>query len=392
VHKRRILVVSHDSVTLLNQQIYAEVQRLTGWKFTLVLPAVWKDEFGNILRPAILPGFEAELLSVPIWLNGNIILHAYRLDFRRFLSQGKFDLIYVNHEPYAVATAQWCWANRRSVNLPFGFHSCQNIYKRYPVPFAWLEQSVYRSSSFAFPVTDAITKVLREKGFTGDVTLCPFPFDPSLYHEYTEAERQEMIRRTDGEVIIGYVGRMVEQKGLKTLIEAIALLPRRGWKLVMIGTGPYEATVDELLKQHGLTDQTIRLGYVAHDVTPRYLGAMDILVLPSETRPNWKEQFGRVLVEAMACGVCVVGSDSGEIPNLIRASGGGSVFPEANPGALAKILQELISDEKRRKEFARAGGVWARANVALPAVASSMASAMEAALAGKNRSNIESTH
>jgi glycosyltransferase involved in cell wall biosynthesis len=381
VHKRRVLVVTHECVTL-NQQIYAEVQRLTGWSFTLLLPAVWKDEFGNNLQPAILPGFNAELVTAPVRLNGNIILHSYRFNFRRFLTEKKFDLIYVNHEPYGMSTAQVCWANLQTAKLPFGFHSCQNIYKKYPIPFLWLERMVYRSSSFAFPITDAVERVLRQKGFKGRVGLCPFPFDPNLYHPLPEPERQDLIPRAAGEVVIGYVGRMVEQKGLQTLIEALARLPQSNWKLVVIGTGPYEATFDELVNTHGLTARVTRLGYVAHDLTPRYLGAMDILVLPSETRPNWKEQFGRVLIEAMACGTCVVGSDSGEIPTLIKASGGGRVFPEANPGALADVLQQMVTDESQRKTFAQVGGVWANTNISLPAVATSVGQVMEDALAG----------
>ena len=385
MHKRRVLVVSHECVTLLNQQIYAEIQRLTGWNFTLLLPSVWKDEFGNHLGPGIFPGFDAELVSAPVRLNGNIILHSYRFNFRRFLNQNRFDLVYVNHEPYAMSTAQVCWANLQTAKLPFGFHSCQNIYKKYPMPFSWLERMVYRSSSFAFPITEAVERVLRQKGFTGEVGLCPFPFDPKLYHPLPELQRQELIPRAKGEVVIGYVGRMVEQKGLQTLIEALARLPRPGWKLVVIGTGPFEARFDELVITHGLTDCVTRLGYVAHDVTPRYLAALDLLVLPSETRPNWKEQFGRVLIEAMACGACVVGSDSGEIPTLIKASGGGRIFPEANPGALADVLQQLIVDESQRRTCAQVGGAWANNHISLPAVATALTRAMEVALE-RNRS------
>jgi glycosyltransferase involved in cell wall biosynthesis len=386
VHKRRVLVVSHECVTLLNQQLYAEVQRVADWNFTLFLPAVWKDEFGNNLQPAILPGFNAELVTAPVRLNGNIILHSYRYNFRRFLQERKFDLIYVNHEPYAVSTAQVCWANSQTSKVPFGFHSCQNIYKKYPMPFSWLERMVYRSSTFAFPITEAVAQVVREKGFNGNAALCPFPFDPDLYHPSSAAEPTALIPRSAGEAIIGYVGRMVEQKGLKTLIEAIARLPRSGWKLIVIGTGPFEADFDRLVEAQDLADRVTRLGYVPHDVTPSYLRELDLLVLPSETRPNWKEQFGRVLIEAMACGVCVVGSDSGEIPTLIRASGGGRVFPEGNPVELAKVLEELINDENQRKDFARVGCAWANKNISLPAVASSVAEAMGAALAASRKS------
>jgi len=70
--------------------------------------------------------------------------------------------------------------------------------------------------------------------------------------------------------------------------------------------------------------------------------------------PNWKEQFGRVLIEAMACGVPVVGSDSGEIPEIVGSDDeepGGRTFPEGNAEALAKILTEIYQDPALRHEF-----------------------------------------
>jgi glycosyltransferase involved in cell wall biosynthesis len=84
----------------------------------------------------------------------------------------------------------------------------------------------------------------------------------------------------------------------------------------------------------------------------------------------------------MACGTCVVGSDSGEIPTLINTSGGGRVFPEASPSALADVLQQLIADDSQRETFARIGGVWANNHISLPAVATSVGRVMEGALAG----------
>jgi glycosyltransferase involved in cell wall biosynthesis len=77
------------------------------------------------------------------------------------------------------------------------------------------------------------------------------------------------------------------------------------------------------------------------------------LVLPSRTRPNWVEQFGRVLIEAMASGVPVVGSDSGEIPNVIGDAG--LVFPEGDIGRLRAHLQSLIDDPGLWAALARRG-------------------------------------
>ena len=74
------------------------------------------------------------------------------------------------------------------------------------------------------------------------------------------------------------------------------------------------------------------LGLVPSTEAPRYYREIDVLVLPSLTRPNWVEQFGRVLIEAMACGVAVVGSSSGEIPWVIGDAG--VIFPEGDADAL----------------------------------------------------------
>lgn len=380
MQKRRILVVSHACVNPLNQRLYSAVQGLTGWNFVILLPAVWRDEFGNILRPTVQAGFNVELATAPVRFNGNIILHSYRLNLRRFLGRGRFNLIYLNHEPYAVATAQLCWANLRSEKLPFGFYSCQNIYKKYPVPFSWTEQMVYQSSSFAFPITEAVGEVIKSKGFQGELTVCPLPFDADLYRPYPPDEYPARIRAMGGDVVIGYVGRIVEQKGLRTLLEAVTRLPRTGWRLVLIGSGPFEGELDQLIKALGLSQRVVRFGYVPHGEIPKFLAALDLLVLPSETQPNWKEQFGRVIVEALACGTPVLGSNSGEIPKLLSLSKGGFTFPERDAQALAIALDQMISNERLREECAKKGQEWAVRYVSLNAVANEMATTMERAL------------
>jgi glycosyltransferase involved in cell wall biosynthesis len=82
---------------------------------------------------------------------------------------------------------------------------------------------------------------------------------------------------------------------------------------------------------------------------------LDVLVLPSRTTARWKEQFGRVIVEALWCGVPVVGSDSGEIPWLIGLTGGGLVFAEGDRDALRKHLEALRASPALRARLASAG-------------------------------------
>ncbi|MBM2826641.1 MAG: putative glycosyltransferase, partial [Dehalococcoidia bacterium] len=103
----------------------------------------------------------------------------------------------------------------------------------------------------------------------------------------------------------------------------------------------------------GIGQRVTFQGAVSSHQMPQELARLDTLVLPSLTRSRWKEQFGRVLVEAMACGVPVVGSDSGEIPNVIGPAG--MVFPEGNAGALRERLAQLMADPEMRKDLSQRG-------------------------------------
>jgi glycosyltransferase involved in cell wall biosynthesis len=102
-----------------------------------------------------------------------------------------------------------------------------------------------------------------------------------------------------------------------------------------------------------------------------------VLVVPSETQPNWKEQFERVITEAMACGTAVGGSSSGEIPNLIRKSEGGLVFPEKDAAEFAKCLRKMITQKDSRQKFGENGRKWVESEVSLSAVAKKMAATLE---------------
>jgi glycosyltransferase involved in cell wall biosynthesis len=120
---------------------------------------------------------------------------------------------------------------------------------------------------------------------------------------------------------------------------------------------------------------------VPHTEAPRYLAAFDMLVIPFETQSNWKEQFGRVIIEALVCGTPVVGSDSGEIPHLVEATGGGLVFPEGEADSLAACLTELIQDADRRQMLVEAGRQTVLRDYTQEALAKQFAEVIERAVA-----------
>ena len=123
---------------------------------------------------------------------------------------------------------------------------------------------------------------------------------------------------------------------------------------------------------------------LSHDQMARGYAQLDVLVLPSHTTPTWKEQFGRVIIEALWCGVPVVGSDSGEIPWLIELTGGGLVFAEGDADALAARLRELRAAPELREQLAQTGRAAVERLFSVPAATD----ALERLLVGaQSRSN-----
>ena len=352
----KLLIINHSCATPINQQFYTELEQQTGWGLTIVTPANWKTKYGSVLSPEPWSDYQGQLIGIPVWLSGNIPLHTYRATFIRLLKEIEPDFIYVHQEPYAISAAQIYWANSLSINKPIAFCTWQNIFKRYPLIFRQIESLVYKKSSIAFAGSRSVEEVLRKKGYQGDCVINPYGIDTDIYTSSPQAEELKgKLRTTENEVIIGYLGRIVAEKGLKTLLHALHQIQELPWRLIMVGTGEYETEFKKIANELQLNNRISYLGYVPHTEAPHHLSAFDLLVLPSETQPNWREQFGRVIIESMACNTPVVGSSSGEIPYLIDSTGGGLTFPEAQPQALAKQLSKLIMDRDLRSDLGQQG-------------------------------------
>lgn len=378
----RLLVLSHPCLTPINQQFFAAAQELAGWDVSIAVPSSWKNDYGDIMRPARWPGFKGQLLEIPALMSGNIPLHFYRSTFIGLLESLRPDAIYAHHEPYAAATIQLCMANRLSLRCPVGFYSAQNIKKRYPLPFHLGEQFVFGESAFAFPVSRSVEQVLRDKGYDAPATVLPLGVDPGVYRPHAgAASLASELRGGTGDLLIGYLGRLTEEKGLRTLLHALGELRRLPWRLVVVGSGDFEKELREIARTLALESRLHFTGFVPHVEAPRYLSAFDLLVLPSETRPNWKEQFGRVLVEALACGTAVIGSDSGEIPFVIGATGGGVVFREGDAPDLARVILELATHPEERGRMVAAGQSYVARHLENGAIASRFVQAISQAVA-----------
>ena len=270
--------------------------------------------------------------------NGRYHLHHYP-GLGRLLDLHKPDLVHIDEEPYNLAAAHAAFAARRR-GIPSIFFAWQNIVRRYPPPFSQFERYCYRTCG-AIAGTQQAVSVLRSKGYSGPLAAIPqFGVDPGHFAPSGDDGPGA------GELVVGYAGRLVAEKGLAVLLAAAAAMdpPPR---LRIAGSGPM---IEELRRAGAagpLAQRISLLGQFDSGRMPEFLNSLHVLVLPSLDRANWIEQFGRVLIEAMSCGRAVVGSDSGAIPLVIGDAG--LIVPQGDAGALAGTLHQLRDTRLRRK-------------------------------------------
>lgn len=339
----RVLMISKACVVGAYQRKIEELAKFEDIELALIVPPYWLEKGRKIpLERLYTSGYE--LLVLPMALNGHFHLHFYP-GLRKEVERFKPDIIHIDEEPYNLATFQ-AMRSAKKVGAQALFFTWQNLLRRYPPPFSWMERYNLNNAAYAIAGNQEGKEVLRAKGYRGGVAVIPqFGVDPEVYKPNGHEKRERVF-------CIGYIGRLVEEKGVDLLLRALSDLPGE-WRLRILGSGPQKGRLESLVQELGLIGRVAFDSPIPSPGMPDYYRGLDLLVLPSRTRSNWKEQFGRVLIEAMASGVPVVGSDSGEIPHVIGDAG--LIFPEDDALAFREAIEEIMGDERLRQRLAQAG-------------------------------------
>ncbi|HLJ68213.1 MAG TPA: glycosyltransferase family 4 protein [Chloroflexota bacterium] len=336
----RVLIVSKALVLRTYRSKLHELAGL-GLEIVAVIPEEWRE---GTTRLRLEPGDDTaySLVVSPLRWNGHFHLHWYP-ELPRVIQRVAPDVVHVDEEPYNLATFLGVGAATRR-RIPSLFFTWQNIQRSYPPPFSWTEAAVYRRVRTAIAGSEEAAGVLRAKGFRKPVVVTPqFGVDTAVFFPAPRAA---------GPFTVGFFNRLIPAKAPLLALEAFSSLPA-GSCLRVVGDGPLRGALEQAILHRGLQERVRIDRRVASDQVPHLMHEIDVLVLPSLTTPRWKEQFGRVLIEAMASGVPVVGSDSGEIPTVIGDAG--LVVPEGDPAALAGELRRLHDDPSLRQELAGRG-------------------------------------
>jgi len=367
----RVLLISHTCQTRAEgQPKAAQLARLGDIDLMVLTPqrfnhfGVWKDA-----EAPVDDAFQYAPRKVMWGWLGPVqnYLHWYP-SLAGILRDFQPDIIDLWEEPWALVSAHACWLRNRILpNARILMETEQNISKAWPPPFRWLESYTIRNASFAVGRSAGAVEVVRGKGYTGPARVVGNAVDTELFRPMDRDE----CKRTLGfsGYTVGYIGRMVERKGLIDMIEALRFCTAP-LTMVFVGSGEYEPVLRERVKALGFEDRVRFMPARPLEELPPVMNALNAFILPSWTVPTWKEQFGRVIIEAHACKTPVIGADSGAIPDVIGE--GGLIYPERDPEKLAAAIMRLQANPALAREMGAAGLAQVEASYTWRQVASQM--------------------
>jgi len=341
----------------------------------LLVPTVW-HEFGRplIAAPAANPRLKLHTLPIMFSRAGPMswYLHFYP-GLRRLIREIQPDVVHLWEEPWSIVALQARLLKGRAAMV---LEVDQNILKRLPPPFETIRKQVLANTDHIVSRSPHATAVVQARGYRGPVTSIGYGVDLSTFHP----EGPKVARPESLSLRIGYVGRLVAEKGLDDALDAIAMTTRPV-SLAIMGEGPYEARLRQRVSELGLQDKVTFQSWSTPADVAAFMRSFDVAILLTRTTRAVREQFGRVIVEAQACGIPVIGSESGAIPSVV--GDGGWVVPESDPAAITALLDAIAGDPA----VLSGKGLAARRNVetrfTYPAVADALVAACAAAMASK---------
>ena len=351
----KVAAISHSCVVDMNQKLYGELLSSGDIDLRLVAPHHWWASLSGPISISVLPELTDQVVPLPVYLPGRIHLHWYTRQLQRALQEFAPDILYVDEEPYSVAAAQATYLAHQ-LDCKLIISTKENLVRWYPPPLRWSHRWVLGQADHVVAVSEECQLVLSHHGYRGPVTVMPHAIDPQHFCP----DRNPQLRHQLGlkGAVIGYIGRLASQKGVMDLVAAIRTASQDSkldLSVLLVGDGELRGQVEREASQHLGPNMLLITGHVPHGRIPEYVNALDVLVLPSRTTKYWKEQFGRVLIEALACEVPVIGSDSGHIPYLIEDTGGGLVFREGDSADLSAKIRQLVDNPDTARALAQHG-------------------------------------
>ncbi|MCL6594774.1 MAG: glycosyltransferase family 4 protein [Firmicutes bacterium] len=370
----RLLVIGHPYALAYLQRKFVAIKQVDpGVRLRLLTPRAVPHTFRTYpqeIHPCLTAEEVSALRSV-LWYSHM----TYLLDplvLAQHLRAFAPEVIHIEEEPQAFVTVETLWLRQRyAPQAAVTLFTWDNLLRRRAFPLQGLKAclrrfSLRRITAVVCGNSEAADRLSEEGCFEGPITVLPQQgLDPVEHATHPEPE----LRRALGlgaSLCVGYAGRLIPEKGVRLLLQALGALQHLPWKLLLVGSGPLESEI----RNHWMArypGRIVHIPAVPHEHVPAYLRAMDIFVLASYRTPRWKEQFGLVLAQAMMVGRPSIVSNSGAIPEV--AGPGALVFPEGDVAELRRALQALLTSAEQRARLGQRAREFALARYTLAGVA-----------------------
>jgi glycosyltransferase involved in cell wall biosynthesis len=352
----KIFVVSHTYIAPINRakwKIFAK--KFPDVQIKVIIPKTWSATLFQLYAGDLAKGNtrNCEFIALDTKRTGNEVLYRYKyFDIVRILRKFKPNIIHVEQGDSAFSYFQSIFLSKifcRSAKCTFFTWVNWKAKRTWKYRLFWrfVEKFNLRFSHGAFVGNSDAKCVLQDKNFKKPIEVL---LQLGVNQNFFYPSKQEKQKK-----YIGYVGRMLERKGLFYLVDAFKMLADEflEWDLLLVGAGPDKEKLISYVAKKGLQDRVEFRNSVIHEKIADVFRELEIFVLPSFDTPTWREQFGHVLIEAMASKVAIVGSSGGDIPNVIGEAG--IIFEQKKVLELQKSLKLLMDDQNLRDSFAQKG-------------------------------------
>lgn len=342
----RVLFVSHTYVVGVNQGKLDAIAATGFAEVGLLVPENWQALAWGKRFEVEKPYPRIRLYPAKVWFEGKVGAYFYPpLVIQRAIADFNPDVIQVEQEVFSLSAfeiALWAKFTRK----PLVLFCWENMDRDLSKFRQGLRKFVLNTAQLIIAGNTEGKELLRKWGYQGLIEVMPqMGVDADLFNPRLRQPKD------NPRLVVGFVGRLAHQKGIDLLIEAVKQLRDRNLEcqVILCGSGAEEETLRQEAQRQNVADLIVWRGGVRHDEVPAEMSKFDVLVLPSRSTADWKEQFGHVLIEAMAMGIPAIGSSCGEIPNVIGRSD--LVFAEGDANQLAAILERMICDRAWRQQL-----------------------------------------
>lgn len=347
--KKTILIIGH-SLNEERQRALFETKQFKDYNIYLIPPKFWNKEENK-------PYKRENIQVIPLkgLFLGNFTKYVL-LGLKKLIKKIKPDLIYLQAEPWSMMAVYLSRLSKKT-KIPLILYSYENleeVYKRRERKYFGLskplEKYVLKNAKGILAGNNDAKRIILKNGFKGKIKVLPISgIDEKSFKKFKHSTKKFF--DLENKKVVLYLGRMTKEKGIEDVLKSIPTVLRKLKNIVFlfVGSGDYLEKAKDFVIKNNLADHVKFLKDVDYQEVPKIMNAADLFVSPSQKTPYWKEQFGFAIASALSCGLPVISTKTGAIPEFFGKYA--YLIKERNPKELSENIIKVIKNDFKKKKY-----------------------------------------